>query len=137
MIGSVTVRWMVMRSGLFVVQAVLCRHCHVTLLNGDDSACARSFSRAQHGSGHRAPDGEQQRQQDQDDDAQILHAGGLSVHSSVLAVQRKFPVQGATTQPETRCAPRVARRWVADAIDDKVSAPARPSRMGHSGRSSP
>jgi len=80
-----------MRRGLFVVQAVLCRHCHVTLLNGDDSACARSLSRAQHGSSHRAPDGEQQGQQNQDDDAQILHVGGLSAHSSVLAVHPKFP----------------------------------------------
>ncbi len=51
-----------MRRGLFVVQAVLCRHCDVDLLDGDGRTWARSVTRAQHGSGHRAPDGEQQRQ---------------------------------------------------------------------------
>lgn len=126
-----------MRRSLFIVHTVLCRHCDVDLLDGGGRTWARSVTRAQHGSGHRAPDREQQRQQNQDDDAQILHVGGLSVHSSVLAVQPKFPAQGTTIQPGTRCAPRTARRWVADAADDKVPAPARPSRMGHSGRSSP
>jgi hypothetical protein len=99
-----------MRSGLFGVQPVLCRHCDVSLPDGDDRTWSRSITRAQHGSSHRAPDGEQQRQQNQDDNAQMLHVGRLSAHSSVLAAHSKFPAQGTTTQPGTRCAPRTARR---------------------------
>ncbi len=34
--------------------------------------------RAQHGSRHRAPDGEQQGQQDQDEGTESFHVGGLS-----------------------------------------------------------
>ena len=64
-----------MRSSLCSVQAVLCRHCGVDLLDGAGRTWARSATRAQHGSGHRAPDGEQQGQQNKDDNAQILHVG--------------------------------------------------------------
>jgi hypothetical protein len=64
-----------MRSSLCSVQAVLCRHCDMDLLDGGGRTWARSATRAQHGSGHRAPDGEQQGQQNKDDDAQMLHVG--------------------------------------------------------------
>jgi hypothetical protein len=66
---------MVMRRSLCIVQAVLCRHCDADLLDGGDRAPARSVTWAQDGSGHRAPDGEQQGQQNKDDNAQILHVG--------------------------------------------------------------
>lgn len=58
-----------MRRGLFIVQAVLSSHDDVNLLDGGGRTWNRSVTRAQHGSGRRAPDGEQQRQQNQDDDA--------------------------------------------------------------------
>jgi hypothetical protein len=53
-----------------------------------------SPTRAQHGSRHCAPNGQQNGQQDQDEGAEVLHERRLSDRGSVRAAQWKFPLIG-------------------------------------------
>jgi len=62
-----------------------------TVTGGRGRADRRRLSRAQHGSRHRAPDGEQGGEQDQDEGAEVLHEQSLSGSGSVHAAPRKFP----------------------------------------------
>ena len=112
---------------LQVVVPVLSDDCHRT----------RSLTfRAQHGRRHRTPDGEQDGYQNQDEDAEVFHVRRLSGRWSVFAERQKFQMYRPVSYPTTRCLPRGMARLGAGAFDTAAS-PARPSRMGHSGRSSP
>lgn len=103
----------------------------------DDCHRRRSLTfRAQHGRRHRTPDGQQHGHQNQDEDAEVFHVGRLSSRRSVCAERQKFQMYRPVPYPRTRCLPRGVARLGAAAFDTATS-PARPSRMGHSGRSSP
>lgn len=62
-----------------VARVMFCRLAAVMVVRRNHSRLIRPLTfRAQHGSRHRAPDGEQQGQQDQDEDTESFHVGGLS-----------------------------------------------------------
>jgi hypothetical protein len=63
----------------FVARVVLCGLTAMMVVMRNHSRLARPLAfRAHHGSRHRAPNGEQQGQQDQDEDTEWFHVGGLS-----------------------------------------------------------
>ena len=62
----------------------------VTMLADNQPRIGLHRSRAEHGSGHRTPDGEQDGQQDQDEGTQVLHDGRLSGRRAVHAGWQKF-----------------------------------------------
>ena len=63
----------------------------VVFMLGHDLARTRPLTfRAQHGRSHRAPNGEQHGQEQQDENAQVFHVRGLSGKSSMRAGEQKF-----------------------------------------------
>ena len=117
--------------------AVLALHIVLPVGGTHSSMDRRRLARAKHGGGHCATNGQQDGQQDQNEGAEMPHGSRLSDRGSVRAAQHKFPLIGAASHPWARRAPSRARRLLAEAGGVRASACARPSRIGHSGRSSP
>lgn len=83
MVAGVVVRRRVL------VQAMVCVHAVMSGPRGSNRLRLRA-TRAQHRRRDRAPYGEQDRQQNQNEDAQVFHVTGLSRRRSVRVAGRRF-----------------------------------------------
>jgi len=126
----------VVRRRVVLVHAMFGVHVVMSVAGGSNCRPCLRAARAQHRRRDRAPDGEQDGQQNQNEDAQVLHVAELLRRWSVRAASLETR-PGFVLYATARCADRVVLRLDTGDVFDAVASPARPSRMGHSGRSSP